>query len=111
MWYCPNLSLEACVVAFGSSAGVVTSLLTLCVNTALLVLSMHYALCFCEDSSLALLGRPQQSLVVHTPAALQAELISVDGNKAKKFDVKTEDDASALGKRVSEATLQVQHRY
>lgn len=46
-----------------------------------------------------------------TPAALQAELISVDGNRVKKFDVKAEDDASALGKRVSEATLQVRHRY
>lgn len=46
-----------------------------------------------------------------TPAALQAELISVDGNRVKKFDVKAENDASALGKRVSEATLQVQHRY
>lgn len=40
-------------------------------------------------------------------AVTQAELISVDGGTVKKFDVKAEGDASALGKRISEATLQV----
>lgn len=63
VWYCPNLSLEACVVAVGSSEGVVTSVVMLYVNTAPLVLCMHYALCFCEDSSLAFLSDGhQQSL-------------------------------------------------
>ena len=40
-------------------------------------------------------------------AVTQAELVSVDGDRVKKFDVKAEADASALGKRISEATLQV----
>ena len=40
-------------------------------------------------------------------AVTQAELISVDGGRVKKFDVKAETDANALGKRISEATLQV----
>ena len=40
-------------------------------------------------------------------AVTQAELISVDGERIKKFDVKVEGDAHALGKRISAATLQV----
>lgn len=45
--------------------------------------------------------------IVEQSSVIQAELISVDGGKARKFDVKAEGDANALGKRISEASLQV----
>lgn len=45
--------------------------------------------------------------IMEPTAVTQAELVSVDGERIKKFDVKAEGDALALGKRISGATLQV----
>lgn len=45
--------------------------------------------------------------IMEQTAVTQAELVSVDGERMKKFDVKAEGNAHALGKRISAATLQV----
>ena len=38
----------------------------------------------------------------------QAEVISVDGKRGSKFDLKTQAEADALGRRIAQASLQVQ---